>query len=123
MKPEEIKARKEWLKSMHLRPVYLVEGDGGMQVNEENGELKVYIAIAPTNARGNLGNRRGRQSQQLCLIPVSNRELTRYVAYQNRGCIFPWDDIETATEVCFKSKVAEKREELKNMYGEYKDEE
>lgn len=43
MKPEEIKARKEWLKSMHLRPVYYLVEEGVAVPTEE---LSVYIAIA-----------------------------------------------------------------------------
>lgn len=54
---------------------------------------------------------------ELCLFPVKERDSTRYVSYQNRGCIFPWDDIELATDIIFKTKIAEKREELKNTYG------
>jgi len=112
MKPEEIKARKDWLRSMHLRPVYLVEDDK----LHKTDELTVYIAIAPTNVRG-----RGTRSQQLSLIPVDRQHSGRFVSYANRGCLFPWDDIELATDIIFKTKVAEKREELKNTYGEWKD--
>ena len=125
MKPEDMiqarnKARKEWLRSMHLRPVYLV--DGGMNVGEKTGELQVYIAVAieATGARG-----AGRGSfLQLHSVNPDRRGFHDYrkVTYQNRGILFPWDDLETATEICFKSRVAEKREELKNTYGEWKDE-
>lgn len=117
MKPEEMiqarnKARREWLASMHLRPVYLVE-EGVVKATEE---LMVYIAVAPSQY--DLGPRRG--TNQLCLVPVEYRNSMRYIAYKNRGCIFPWDDIDMATEICFKSKIAERIEELRNTYGEFK---
>jgi len=128
MKPEDMiqarnKARKEWLKSMHLRPVYLVEEDGGMTVGEKTGELQVYIAVA-IEATGARGNGRGSFLQLHSVNPDRRGfQSLRKITYQNRGILFPWDDLETATEICFKSKVAEKREELKNTYGEWKDEE
>lgn len=113
MKPEEmiqarIKARNDWFKSMHLRPVYYLE---------ESADDIIYIAIAPRS-----GERVRRRAQQLCLFPVEERASLRYVSYNDRGMIFPWDDISTATEVVFKSKVAAKREELKKTYGVWNDE-
>ncbi len=114
MKPAEEKARKEWLHSMHLRPVYLIEPDGGMQV-ATTGELKVYVAV------GNEGPR-GRTKDALWLHPVDSRKFSsRPVRYQDRGCVFPYDDIEMATEVCFKSKIAERIEELRQIYGSWKE--
>jgi len=127
MKPEDMilarnKARKEWLKSMHLRPVYLVDGEmEGKSADTE--ELRVYIAVA-IEATGARGAGKGSFLQLHSVNPdMRGFHNLRKVTYQNRGILFPWDDLETATEICFKSKVAEKREELKNTYGEWKDEE
>lgn len=105
MKPAEIKAR-QWLSSMHLRPVYLVEA-GTPIIGDD--DLIVYIAVAVASFDTDRGHK-------LFLVPVKKNLPSQYVSYQNRGSIYPWSDIETATEVCFKSEIAAKIEELSFVY-------
>jgi len=105
MKPEEEKARRDWVRSMHLRPVHIVDGNADSSI--------VYIAIG--YAPGH------KQKTELRLVPVDRNRCYVAVTYKNRGTLFPWDDLDVASDILFKTEVAKRREQLLKEYGELRE--
>ncbi len=87
---------REWLKSMHLRPVYTLD---------EGADPRAYIAVSY------------KHDGFIMLLAVDGHS-RRKVTYNQRGTIFPYSDVEIATDTLFGTQVARKRAELKGIYEE-----